>query len=121
MLFQVLHIVLSVLLAGTLSVHGFRKRSLSISGSIVAFIVGFLHFAVSAKFGVVLILFYYTSSYLTKLKQERKQKLEAHYKIGGQRNAIQVLSNSVLATIVVVLYGYFIEKNDDVSFYFNCL
>lgn len=107
---------IGVAVALTLSAHGMRKKSLSMSGSVAAFAVGFLHTAVSLRFGTILILFYYTSSYLTKLKQERKRVLEAHYKVGGQRNWIQVLSNSAMGTVTATLFWFLVGEDANVSF-----
>jgi uncharacterized membrane protein len=106
-------VFVGIALSGALALHGYRKRSLALSGCTAAFVVGFVHFAVSLQFGLILIFFYYTSSYLTKLKQERKQRLEAHYKVGGQRDALQVLANSVLASIIAVLY--FVNHSREVN------
>lgn len=57
---------------------------------IQAFFVGFASFAASYWAGSILILFYYTSSKLTKLGQERKRRLDAEYAEGGQRSYVQV-------------------------------
>jgi uncharacterized membrane protein len=51
-------------------------------GAISALLVGFGSFAVSYRFGVILILFYYSSSKLTKVKEDIKAKLEDGYVIG---------------------------------------
>lgn len=110
-----LRIVLALVVASGLSLHGLKKRSLSGTGSTAAFVVGLVNMAVSFRFGMLLILFYYSSSYLTKLKQERKQRLEAHYKIGGQRDAVQVFANSLLATLTAAAYWYYVGEDRHVS------
>jgi len=105
----------AVLLAGYLSVHGLRKSSLNYSGAVAAFLVGFCSFVSSYRFGIILIVFYYTSSKLTKVDESRKSKLEAHYQSGGQRNYIQVFANSLAATIIAVVYMYFVGDDDHVT------
>jgi uncharacterized membrane protein len=97
------------------SSSGIRKRSLSKSGSIAAFVVGFVSLAVSYRFGLILLLFYYTSSSMTKYKEPQKAKLESNYQFGGQRDAIQVLANSFLATIVAIVYSFYIGEDSHVS------
>jgi len=79
--------------------RGLRKGSLSGSGAAAALAVGLLGFATHFSFGFTLILFYFTSSQLTKYKGVEKSKLEDGYKLGGQRHAGQVLACSVFATI----------------------
>ena len=68
-----LRVSLALLLATGLSWHGKRKKSLDDSGSAAAFFVGFISFAASYRFGAILIIFYLSSSRLTKLKSEMKQ------------------------------------------------
>ena len=95
-------------IAGVLSIalalHGYRKRSLNLSGACAAVCVGFVSFAVSYRMGTILIVFYYTGSKITKVREDIKERLEADYKVAGQRNAMQVLANSVMATVVAVLF-----------------
>lgn len=107
---------LAFLFSTFLSLHGKLKNSLNISGSIAAFFVGFSSFAASYRFGLILILFYYSSSKLTKVKENVKSKLEENYSKGGQRNYIQVLANSFLATFVALIYFFYIGEDSFVSF-----
>lgn len=65
---------------------------------------------------MTLILFYYTSSKLTKLKEEVKSRLEADYAVGGQRNYIQVFANSILATIVALIYMIYCGEDRKIEF-----
>jgi len=102
---------IALVIAIMLAMRGKKKKSLSTSGAAAAFLVGFLSFLASYRFGVCLILFYQSSSSLTKYKGEVKKKLEADYKEGGQRNYMQVLSCSLLATILAVIY-FALEGSD---------
>ena len=70
-----LRILLAFILASALSYHGKRKKSLDSSGSAAAFVVGFVSFTASYRFGAILIIFYLSSSRLTKLKADLKQVL----------------------------------------------
>ena len=64
-------------LAVYLGSSGVRKGSLSPSGGLADFIVGFAMMAVRLRvFGVSLIAFYLVGSKATKLGKERKAKLE---------------------------------------------
>eukprot|EP00775_Hariotina_reticulata_P003607 gene3607-3871_t len=72
-----------------MSVRGYRKGSLSANGAVASAAIGVLHLTSGVTFGVVLICFYLTSSKLTKLKQAAKSQLDAHFKVNGQRNALQ--------------------------------
>lgn len=107
---------LATLIALGLSYHGIRKKSLNISGAVAAIFVGFITFVCSYRFGLILILFYYVSSKLTKVREDIKSKLEDDYSIGGQRNWIQVFANSILATLICLVYYYYIGEDSYIDF-----
>jgi uncharacterized membrane protein len=88
--------VIALILASALAYRGVKKKSLNKSGASAAFLVGFIAFATSYRFGVTLILFYQSSSSLTKYKGELKRKLESDYQEGGQRDYVQVCGLGVL-------------------------
>ena len=111
-----LRIALALLISLGLAVHGKKKKSLATSGAIAAIVVGFCSFATSYRFGIILIAFYYTGSKLTKVKEDIKAKLEDEYALGGQRNWIQVLANSVLATAVCITYYIYFGEDSHISF-----
>ena len=94
----------ALVLASLLAYRGLKKLSLSRSGATAAWLVGFATFLSGFRFGFVLILFYQSSSSLTKFKQEKKKKLEADFKEGGQRDYAQVLSCSLIATVLALIY-----------------
>jgi uncharacterized membrane protein len=85
-----------LLIATLLAAHGLRKGSLSSSGAIAAFLVGYFHLACPLKFfGVSLIAFYLLGSRATKVKLKEKAKVEDGVEVdkpGGDRDAIQVSS-----------------------------
>ena len=62
-------LLLATVLAGLLGFHGFRKKSLSPSGALTAFVVGVLTMAGGLRvFGVALAVFYLLGSRATKCK-----------------------------------------------------
>ena len=109
-------IPIAILVASMLARHGILKQSLSISGGLAALLVGFITFTSSYRFGIILIVFYYTGSKLTNLRADIKIKLEEGFQIGGQRNAYQVLANSIVATVVAASYCYFVGTDRPISF-----
>lgn len=86
--------VFAVSFAALVAWRGYRKKSLSLSGAVTACMVGALHLLAGPQFGLTLIAFFFTSSKLTKLKEDVKAKIEEHFQPGGQRTAAQVLVNS---------------------------
>ena len=53
------------------------KEELDLSGACAAVCVGFVSFAVSYRMGTILIVFYYTGSKITKVREDIKERLEA--------------------------------------------
>ncbi|CAE6479992.1 unnamed protein product [Rhizoctonia solani] len=93
-------------LALLLGAQGIKKRSLSPSGGITAFVVGFLMMSVPLRgFGVSLIVFYLTGSKVTKVGKQLKGKLEEGHDMNGYRSGWQVLCNSFTALIASCLWG----------------
>jgi len=74
---------LGFLFALGLAFHGYRKKSLSLSGAIAAMLVGLGHTLVGFTPTVSLVLFYFTSSQWTKWKAGAKAKIEGDHKEGS--------------------------------------
>ena len=87
------------ILAFLVAIRGYRKSSLSPSGSIAAIVVGAATLGSSFRAGLVLLAFFFASSALTKLGDENKDVEEDHKK-GGQRNWVQVLSNGGIPALL---------------------
>ncbi|XP_026761849.2 transmembrane protein 19 [Galleria mellonella] len=83
---------------------GYRKKSLSISGALLGFGVGFILTLSNYCFLAVLFTFFISSSKATKVRPHLKHKFDPEYKEGGQRNWIQVLCNGGMATQLALLY-----------------
>lgn len=72
----------SLFLPVLVSWYGVRRRSLSVSGGIVAAVVGAILTAASGCFCLALLAFFLTSSRLTKWKSAEKKRLEYDHKEG---------------------------------------
>lgn len=97
---------LEILLAAYLGLSGVRKRSLSPSGGLAAFLVGSTILAVRLRtFGLALIIFYLVGSKATKVGKLTKAKLEEGHQEAGYRNAAQVLCNSCSAYVAAMIWA----------------
>ncbi|KAK9501604.1 hypothetical protein O3M35_012300 [Rhynocoris fuscipes] len=83
---------------------GLRKGTISKSGALLGFIVGFILTLASYCFLACLIVFFVTSSKAAKFKDRAKKKLAHDFKEGAQRNWIQVLCNGGMAAQLALLY-----------------
>ncbi|KAJ1303856.1 hypothetical protein OPQ81_008276 [Rhizoctonia solani] len=107
-------------LALLLGAQGIKKRSLSPSGGITAFVVGFLMMSVPLRgFGVSLIVFYLTGSKVTKVGKHLKGKLEEGHDMNGYRSGWQVLCNSFTAFIASCLWGALFSPESIHAYFFG--
>ncbi|KVI01281.1 Protein of unknown function DUF92, TMEM19 [Cynara cardunculus var. scolymus] len=97
-------VIIAVLISFFIAFRAYRKNSLDVSGAFAGFFVMVVHLSVNYRFGAMLLAFFFSSSKLTKMGEDRKRSFDADFKEGGQRNWIQVLSNSGIATVLVVAF-----------------
>lgn len=88
--------------------RGLKKKSLSLSGALLGYVVGFILTITNYAFMISLMVFFFSSSRATKFRSSAKEKLEEDFKKDGERNWIQVLCNSGVAAYLGVIY--FIES-----------
>nr|XP_045007671.1 transmembrane protein 19 isoform X2 [Jaculus jaculus] len=69
-----------------------------------ALVVGFILTIANFSFFTSLLMFFLSSSKLTKWKGEIKKRVDSEYKEGGQRNWIQVFCNGAVPTELALLY-----------------
>ncbi|TCP53779.1 uncharacterized protein (TIGR00297 family) [Tumebacillus sp. BK434] len=82
----------------------YQKRSLTLSGALAAVLVGtVLYGAGSLPWFGTLILFFLSSTLLTKWKTNAKSELEANYEKTGRRDAGQVFANGGLGVLLCLL------------------
>jgi uncharacterized protein (TIGR00297 family) len=104
---ELARVVLAFLVATGLAVRGRKRGSLSASGSVAAFVVGFLSFASSARFGLTLITFYVTSTKATRFRSALKARVEdEHGGPSGNRGASQVCASSAPAVGAALVYCF---------------
>ncbi len=69
-------VAFAAFVAYKMSKRGLAKKSLDRSGAHAALLVGFLALASAWRTGICLLVFYFSSSRVTKIGASRKQKLE---------------------------------------------
>ncbi|WP_068619721.1 DUF92 domain-containing protein [Paenibacillus tuaregi] len=82
----------------------FYKNSLTLSGMCAAVIMGTVYYGAGNVFWFgTLLLFFITSTLLSKWKGRRKEELEKSYAKTGRRDAGQVMANGGLGMLVCLL------------------
>ncbi|WP_211747686.1 DUF92 domain-containing protein [Paenibacillus sp. Marseille-Q4541] len=86
----------------------YRKKSLTVSGSAAAVVMGAVYYGAGNLFWFgTLLLFFITSTLLSRYKKREKHELEKSYAKTGNRDAAQVFANGGLGMILVILYTLF--------------
>jgi uncharacterized protein (TIGR00297 family) len=109
--------VLATLVAVLLSYRAIRKKSLTKSGAVTAFVVGFLSVVVGAR-GFNLLVFYQIGTTATKFKKDIKAKIDGTVATTGSqaRGPTQVLACSVIAVALGLVHGFYCGAERPIQF-----
>jgi uncharacterized protein (TIGR00297 family) len=100
------------LLAIIIASLAYRAQSLSKSGALAATLLGTIVFGMGGiPWAVLLLMFFFTSSALSRAFRKRKQGLSEKYSKGDQRDAGQVFGNGGLAAAFVVVHYFYPESS----------
>ena len=107
-----LQVYLYLCFIAIICIGGYKIKSLSVSGTVMAFFVGCC-IAIGFKWQglIILGLFFASSSLWSKFKKKQKEKLGDILEKGEQRDWVQVFANGSIASVASLLF-YF--TNDDV-------
>ncbi|XP_006008040.1 transmembrane protein 19 [Latimeria chalumnae] len=94
----------SVVIPLIISSRGLKRKSLDRSGALGGLVVGFILTFANFSFFSALLAFFAISSILTKWKGDKKRRIDAEYKEGGQRNWVQVFCNGGVPAELALLY-----------------
>src|SRR4029453_1753424 len=103
-----MQIIFGLLLAILVAYLAYRVRSLNRSGAIAATIVGTIIFGLGGlPWAILLMVFFITSSGLSRAFKNRKRGLDEKFSKGHERDAGQVFGNGGLATFFVFFQTLF--------------
>ncbi|KAA8495674.1 Transmembrane protein 19 [Porphyridium purpureum] len=114
---DIVRALLAVVIASVAAYKGHRRGSLTHDGAIAAFIVGATSLSCSWRFGLTLLLFYFSGTRLTKWRQEEKRRLDrsdiadsagdsngTSTQAPHGRNSSQVLATTIPAVLAAVMF-----------------
>lgn len=105
-------ILLGFAFALFISVLAYQLRSLDLSGAISATLLGTIIFGVGGwQWAVILLIFFITSSALSKAFKKSKKGLDEKFSKGGRRDWAQVFGNGGLAGLLALLHGFYPQNN----------
>jgi len=106
-----MQIVSGLILAVIVAYLAYRAHSLNKSGAFAATLVGTVIFGLGGlQWAILLLIFFITSSGLSRAFRKRKQGLEEKFSKGHERDAGQVFGNGGLATLFVLVHALYPES-----------
>jgi len=107
-----MQILYGFILAIVIAYLAYRAHSLNTRGEVAAIIVGTIVFGLGGlQWAILLLVFFITSSALSRLFKKRKQGLDEKFSKGHQRDAGQVFGNGGLATAFVLVHALYPESS----------
>ncbi len=105
---MLIQILTGLVLAAAASYAALKARALTGDGAFAATSLGTIIFGLGGwQWAALLLTFFVLSSALTRAFGRSKRGMEENYAKGGQRDAMQVLSNGGIAGLFVVLHAAF--------------
>ena len=98
-----LDLLIGLALSTGVAYAAYRKGSLSTSGLYAAAVLGTLVFALGLLFWTIMILFFVSSSLLSKLKHQNKARVQEFAK-AGPRDWLQVAANGAVGLVFAAAY-----------------
>src|SRR5574339_824423 len=103
-----MQILLCLFLATLVAYLSYRAHSLSRSGALAATLVGAVIFGLGGlEWAILLLIFFVTSSGLSRAFKKRKVGLNEKFSKGHERDAGQVFGNGGLATLFAALHAFY--------------
>jgi uncharacterized protein (TIGR00297 family) len=101
-------IVLALIFSGLIAALAYWRGSLAVSGALGALLVGTIIYGFGGwVWGVVLALFFVSSSLLSHYKEREKRAVAEKFDKGHRRDIGQVLANGGAGALVALLHGIF--------------
>ena len=93
-------------LAAAVAIAAYALGSLTAGGALAATVIGGLTFGVGGVLpAALLLLFFVSSSVLSRLGRRRKRAMAGQFEKSSRRDHWQVLANGAAATVLAVIYG----------------
>ena len=103
-----MQLLLGFILASIVAYLAYRAHSLDKTGALAAVIVGTIIFGVGGlEWAILLLIFFVTSSGLSRAFKRRKTGLNEKFSKGHERDAGQVFGNGGLATLFAALHAFY--------------
>ena len=103
---NVFQILSGLLFAAAIAYYSYRLKALSASGAISAVLIGTIIFGLGGIiFAIPLLFFFISSSFLSKITNPAKSRLDRLHGYSGPRDYRQVLANGGTAALFVIAFA----------------
>lgn len=102
-------------MATAICLRGLKKKSLSKTGAVAAWFVGFLSVSSGLR-GFLVFMFYQLGSSATKFRKAVKEKLDSGASEGSVRGPHQVLACSIIAVVLGVMHAFLYGEENTIDF-----
>jgi len=117
--------ILHILINLVIGLYSFKSKKLTLNGSVVAFLLGFITMQADLGLFIILLAFFLSSSFLTRVGDSKKEKFLTTHKKEKIRSVKQVLSNGLLpgiaALIILILKSIKNYKKNHISSFMPCI
>lgn len=103
--------LIGLLLSSAIGFFAYQRESLSKSGAIGAILTGTVTFTAGFEWALILIVFFVSSTILSKTNANRKAAVREQFSKGEQRDLGQVFANGGIAAIIALIYIITKESN----------
>ncbi len=104
----ILRLLLGFNLAIIIAALAYTFGALTLAGAVAASVLGFIVFGLGGlDWAIVMLLFFFSSSILSRVAKKRKAQLEEKFSKGARRDAWQVLANGGIAGAMVLAHAFF--------------
>jgi uncharacterized protein (TIGR00297 family) len=98
-----MQLIIGLALSALIGLVGYQRKSLSRSGVLGAILVGTTIFGLGGwAWGVLLVVFFVSSSALSHFKESLKEALAEKFSKGGQRDLAQALANGGVGALIAI-------------------
>jgi uncharacterized protein (TIGR00297 family) len=103
--FSIAQFVVGFVFAVLVGLVSFRLRFLTRPGALAQFVLGWVIFGLGGlEWAVPILIFFLSSSILSKVRAPGRADAEAHFEKGSRRDVFQVAANGGVAGLMVVLW-----------------
>jgi uncharacterized protein (TIGR00297 family) len=101
---MLIRFILGICLSSFIGIFAYRRQSLSRSGALGAVLSGTITFTAGLNWAAVLLIFFFSSTFLSKLENKEKSAARTQFSKGEQRDFWQVFANGGAAVGITALF-----------------